>query len=248
MKCIASCRYKHPDFGEIKVKVNGQSRAIRARWQGQVLCITVPTNYPVEEYERFLSEYHDDILANKPSSCYYDGQIIDANWADFTIAVDKLAPRDIYAAVNRSNVLRDKSLNIILQIKPEVLEKYPFESPVLERGISDMLWRMATGVGYEFLIPHAREVADRLGVKPRSWDVKKYKTKHGCCSSGGVITLSPHIVFYPIEIIDFIVCHELAHLTYLDHSPAFHQLLNKYLGGRESELVSRLKSLKLPVT
>ena len=54
-------------------------------------------------------------------------------------------------------------------------------------------------------------------------------------------------MFLPEDLVDLTVCHELAHLTHFDHSPAFHRLLNSYLGGRKAELEAKMKNFDWPI-
>jgi predicted metal-dependent hydrolase len=43
----------------------------------------------------------------------------------------------------------------------------------------------------------------------------------GSCSHHGGISLNWRLVFMPIAVIDYVVCHELAHLKEMNHSPRF---------------------------
>ena len=54
-------------------------------------------------------------------------------------------------------------------------------------------------------------------------------------------------MFLPQELRDYIVLHEIAHLSEMNHSPRFHAVLDGYLGGREAILVNRLKTYSWPV-
>ena len=51
----------------------------------------------------------------------------------------------------------------------------------------------------------------------------------------------------PADLRRFVVCHELAHLSEMNHSAAFHRLCDSYLGGREAELNRAVKAFRFPV-
>ena len=46
-------------------------------------------------------------------------------------------------------------------------------------------------------------------------------SRWGSCSHDGNLSFSWRLVFAPIEVLDYVVSHEVAHLRHLDHSPAF---------------------------
>lgn len=52
------------------------------------------------------------------------------------------------------------------------------------------------------------------------------KTKWGVCRPRVErVTLSRNLVFLPPALVDYVICHELAHFHHADHSPAFWQYL-----------------------
>ena len=63
--------------------------------------------------------------------------------------------------------------------------------------------------------------AARMGVRVNAFKLSSARTRWGSCSSKGNINLSWRLIFFPMEVIDYVVVHELAHLTELNHSPRF---------------------------
>ncbi len=51
----------------------------------------------------------------------------------------------------------------------------------------------------------------------------------------------------PEHLCDYIIYHELAHLTEMNHGERFHTLLNQYLEGREATLSKELQRYSWPV-
>ena len=97
------------------------------------------------------------------------------------------------------------------------------------------------------LLPLARGVTARLRVAPERFEIGRGLRKLGHCTPKRVIQLSANLVFLPEDLIEYIVCHELAHLTHMNHSPQFHALVNKYVNGQEKALEKKLKAFTWPV-
>lgn len=192
MVIVKSCRYTHPEIGPIYVRVNANSRCIRARWVGPELHITIPRNLPADEYERFIYDFGQKIKEAKPRSRYHAGQIIDGNYADFEIRIsDSKAVHGSFISQEDNNPRRGKKRNYTLNISDKLLECLDFGTPRLENFINSMLIMCGEGATSDFIVPRARQHAAAIGHAPLGWDVKDSKTRLGCCSSRGIITLSP---------------------------------------------------------
>jgi predicted metal-dependent hydrolase len=76
---------------------------------------------------------------------------------------------------------------------------------------------------------HAREVflqrlarhAPGLGVDCPPLRLSSARTRWGSCSARGGIALNWRLIFMPLPVVDYVVCHELAHLKEMNHSPRF---------------------------
>ena len=81
----------------------------------------------------------------------------------------------------------------------------------------------------ELLPQRAAYWSKRMGLCPTQIRITSAQRRFGSCSSKGHICFSWRLMQYPMEAIDYVVVHELAHLKHMDHSPAFHALVAKYL-------------------
>jgi len=63
--------------------------------------------------------------------------------------------------------------------------------------------------------------APALGVAQPPLRLSSARTRWGSCSRHGAIALNWRLVFMPPPIVDYVVCHELAHLREMNHSPRF---------------------------
>ena len=65
-------------------------------------------------------------------------------------------------------------------------------------------------------------------MKPRL-QIRRMKKRWGSLSKNGTLTLNVDLIRAPKECIDYVVAHELCHLRYHDHSPAFYGLLDRVM-------------------
>lgn len=71
--------------------------------------------------------------------------------------------------------------------------------------------------------------ADSMNLKPTKVSYRKTKRQWGSCSYKNSISLNTFLVMLPPKIIDYIIVHELAHITHKNHSKEFWALVEKYL-------------------
>ena len=63
--------------------------------------------------------------------------------------------------------------------------------------------------------------AGERGFKVKKIRVSSARTRWGSCSTKGTLSFTWRLVMAPLEVIDYVVVHELCHLKELNHSKAF---------------------------
>lgn len=127
-------------------------------------------------------------------------------------------------------------------------ESLSFDSPDTTVSVGRAAIKMASRIAGKVLIEHARSTSRRLGISNIRWEIGRgTRTLGSCYHAERRIKLSAICIFLPVELREYIICHELAHLTHADHSPAFHSLTNTYLQGHEQALHDRLKKWDWPI-
>lgn len=68
-----------------------------------------------------------------------------------------------------------------------------------------------------------------LRVKPKSIDVVESRTKWGSCSSDKKLTFNYRLAMAPVEVIDYVIIHELCHLLHMNHDRSFWRRLGSIM-------------------
>ena len=79
----------------------------------------------------------------------------------------------------------------------------------------------------QYIIPRAAELAATFGLSVGKIKINSASTRWGSCSASGNLNFSWQLIRCPEELIDSVICHELAHRLELNHSPGFYLALKK---------------------
>ncbi len=75
--------------------------------------------------------------------------------------------------------------------------------------------------------------AGNLGLKFKKIMIRDQCTRWGSCSSAGVLSYSWRLILSPVEVLDYVAAHEVAHLREMNHGPGFWSLVRETLPGYE---------------
>lgn len=78
---------------------------------------------------------------------------------------------------------------------------------------------------YEVVSERVAQYAHKYNFTPKQVKISSAKTRWGSCSPDGTLNFTWRLVMAPLDVIDYVVVHELAHLRVKDHSSKFWKLV-----------------------
>lgn len=88
----------------------------------------------------------------------------------------------------------------------------------------------------------------KLNLYPESITLKEQKTSWGTCSSKGNIYINWKVLLAPLDILDYVLVHELCHLKHMNHSKEYWSLVGTIFPDyKEKRNYLKENSLKLNI-
>lgn len=81
----------------------------------------------------------------------------------------------------------------------------------------------------EIIPKRVEHYSSLMNLSPANVKITSAKKRFGSCSSNNSLCFSFYLADYPIEAIDYVVVHELAHIVHRNHGREFYSLIEKYL-------------------
>lgn len=88
-------------------------------------------------------------------------------------------------------------------------------------------------------------LSEATGLKYEKLSIRASRTKWGSCSGRNHISLSLFLMTLPEHLRDYVIIHELCHTVHHNHSPRFHALVDRLVGGREKALNKELRAFTI---
>lgn len=226
------------EFGKIYVELRRGMTSVRFTYHADGnLLMRAPLGASVADLKRMVDVNREQLrqLPRPESVSFHIGQVIECFSCRVVIGGQCKMPGYIL------NHWEGDTLHL------QIHESADLADENIKRTISRVIGRAMEVQAHAVLLPFARRVADELGLNPAGFEIGRGMRKLGHCTSKKIIQLSRNLMFLPEELIRYIICHELAHLTHMNHSAQFHILCNQYTGGHEKELEKQLRQFRFPI-
>jgi predicted metal-dependent hydrolase len=122
------------------------------------------------------------------------------------------------------DVILEQDLIIVTisnRMKTKIIDKPELKERQVKKQLEDWLKQQTNNYVDENLSLHA----EKIGVLPKLFKVRLYKSRWGSCNSRAELSFSSLLAMTPNWVIDYVIVHELCHLQHMNHSADFWRLV-----------------------
>lgn len=94
--------------------------------------------------------------------------------------------------------------------------------------LAPLVRRLFQRAGLEWAVQRLAHWGSEMNIQYGKVNISSAVHRWGSCSANGNIHISYMLLMAPLEAIDYVMIHELAHRRHFNHSPEFWQLVARY--------------------
>lgn len=216
------------DIGEIQFKKSAKAKRVNIRVKANSpVVVSVPKKVSLANAKKVLEQHLDWIKKQQakfaqlqPTPSFKIGSTFQTKTKVVTIhSTSEIQPHKIETK---------QKLEIYIP-QQDNIEAKPVQE-LIKTQIVELLRREAK----TYIVPRTLALAKQHQIKIGNITIKKVKTRWGSCSHQNNINLSLFLMLLPNELIDYVICHELAHVKEKNHSPSFWAHLESLLKGSKN--------------
>lgn len=231
---MASEFFNDDEFGQIEIRYNARSTKYILRCVRGKIVLTLPRKRDREPGILFFNENRDYCrkALQSPKNLYVT-DVFNENteWESLTFKL-KIESSDFpkFRYKLENGILHfyyPKTVNILSENSQSIVKKLLVQALRDEANV--------------FLPRRLKMWADKFGFSYNSCVIRDNTSRWGSCSSKRNINLSLYLMKLPLELIDYVLLHELCHLKEMNHSSQFWELLSSLLGKDAKKVREQLK-------
>ena len=201
-------------MSQINQRLNPRARSVKLTIdaQGQIIIVTPKKLNPqqieafVNQHQAWIKKTQQKIISNQP------------------IADDKIRILGKWYFWQTKQTSRLPWGTYLYQQKLLINSPQTLKSQQARRRLEEFIKKTAIA----YIRPRAQQLSRRMQVSYQKIIFRQQKTRWGSCSSRGTLSFNWRLGHYAPPIIDYVIIHELAHLTYMNHSPQFWRRVQQF--------------------
>lgn len=226
---MASKTIDIPEVGEVIVTKRRNTRSLRLKITADgAVHVSIPTYLPYIAAATYVRSHTAWIATEKGkrTQYLYDGQ-----------KIGRLHTlRFIHDDSARAPKTRVMSSDVVIRHSDSINDK------AIQSAAKKAAIRALRLQARHFLPKRLRDIATREGYTYNEVSVKQLKSRWGSCNQNKDIVLNIFLMELPIELIDYVILHELAHTRHLHHGIDFWNEMNEHTENKAKHLRKEMKA------
>ena len=200
-----------------KIKKGKYKRITIGYYHGSTLLIKTPINMPFIKLEKFIVDNIKWIISKQPKGYFSKVEFLTGN-------------KYLFLGKEYSLKIYPSKYAQIEIIKDDMVIYTPKEElPEISKIVAKWRYQQAEFILQEVLNKCFNEMKHYLEKFP-VLEIKNYKSRWGCCyPKMNKIIINVSVVNLPLDLIEYVIYHELSHFIHLNHSKEFHEFLRKFV-------------------
>lgn len=205
-------------------KKNIKNINIRIKSNGDVF-LSCPLKMKTEDAEKFLIQKANWVLKQQEQLKKYYSQKEQLQFENSGKIYFLGRIYNLKIITSKINLVEIIDENINIYIKEKYIENKKYIRKYFENWLKEKSYEIYNGLVVEY--------QDKMSKYVKSFpqiEVKKLKTRWGSCMPfKNKVTFNLSLIKAPIECVEYVVVHELAHFKYQNHSKNFYNLVEIYI-------------------
>jgi predicted metal-dependent hydrolase len=203
-----------------QLRISERSNRVRISVSEKGVSLVLPSGFPLRDGEGFLQKNADWVLqqiekhekhAAKNNRASLPADVILLRGTPTRVDVIEEQQRKLRARVDES------SSKLLIRIPSGASASVPV---VLESWLRELARQEI-----ELVVTNQSR---RMQVRPGALTIRDQRTRWGSCSNRGTLSFNWRLVMVPPTVMEYVVIHELAHLSVPNHSAQFWSLVAHY--------------------
>jgi predicted metal-dependent hydrolase len=207
----------HDQAGAIAIKIHPRSTRLTLSFKKtkRQFSLTAPAGTSKRRICQFIAQSEPWILEQLSTVVVFQKPVLDHllfQGETYQIVQESLSRRALY---------KIDQVQKIITIDPVTTDlSHSDESPLVHR------LRYLCIKEFKKIFPSiVNRYTKTMGLHPAKISIKDPKSCWGSCSTTGNISISWRLIMAPIDVMTYVLIHELAHLKHMNHSADFWQLV-----------------------
>ena len=198
--------------------VSGRAKRLSLRVEpGRGVIVTIPRRFPkrdvpafVEKHRQWVESVMAEIAANTPEHYrQWPPQSLHLKALDTQIRLVYKTVQDVGCALEVGQSL-ESNANLLIESEPED-----------KAAVATEIARFLNKLAKQKLPPKLAKHALEHSLSYSKVQIRGQRTVWGSYSTSGTLSLNYKLLFLPVELVDYVLLHELAHTLCMDHSSVF---------------------------